>query len=267
MIVAMIITIYSLDWELVCLSSRRQSTTHIHPGLGIFWTHFSIWKMGVPYLLGRLSQGSNEVRSIKVVWTMRNSRRVRNEQAATAGSLGHQLVFIHPKQHPGLDCLATLPSCWDSRLCSPTLKHLILLLGLSLLWSQPMRVLRRLKRWQRTFFQNLRRPHWHHWLHVWLDTKVLRITPKMDLRSKAYIRRRKMLPLTRLIIVALTAILSQYYRGYGPNGKHFPLSHTPCWEQSRQVDVHSSQQPMREVVALPSLKMVKLKASLLLAPS
>lgn len=54
------------------------------------------------------------------------------------------------------------------------MKHLISLPGFSLLWSQPFKVLRRVKRWQRTFFQNLRRPHWHHWFHVWLDTKVMR---------------------------------------------------------------------------------------------
>lgn len=50
--------------------------------------------------------------------------------------------------------------------------------------------------------------------HQGLEKKI----PKMDLWSKAYTRRRNMLPLTRLIIVAVTAILGRYHPGYG---KHF----------------------------------------------
>ena len=110
-------------------------------------------------------------------------------------------------------------------------------------------------------FQNLRRLPWRHSFHVvWLDTKVFRITPEMDLLIEAYTRRQKMLPMTWLIIIIITVviiILSKYKLWF----RSLTMSPALCWEQNRHLYIHSSQQPDEGGTGMTILQTAKLKLS------
>lgn len=89
------------------------------------------------------------------------------------------------------------------------MKRLMRRPGFPLLQPQPFRIFGRLERWQRIFcLSESQKTSLTSFLVFWLATKVFRITPTKDLRSQAYTRRRKRLPMTRFIIIIITVIIS-----------------------------------------------------------